>query len=782
MIPAQLKKMLVLRHKQHHGLVPRRGGALKLAGEGTITKLSGKALKELIKMLAVAGAGVALTAGTELLSAYLKDGVIYLVGKGLEHFAGAGAGGCRGRGQAGSGPFSAVPIGITPQAARITFKKGQRALTPANKRQLQMLTTKKLTSKDYADMAKYLMLHQKAQKGGAGTSQAGGAGTSQAGGAGVSQAGGGLFDPFVNVVKKAAKAVAKTVKKVGKSIVEVAEDVGQAVVKGAKAAGKETTRFLEGKTAFKPSHLLSGLSGAAVLASMGFPLAAPFLMPASRVLGVASTVARVSGRGKGKIFKFALPPAVMPISALKVLLTGPAIAVGRRLAGKGKKKDLVELWHKGKRWLLPAAAIAAAIAAYSSSSGKFNPYEDKSGVFATGPLWRGGMDMSGGGKKMARFLYLGKKYTIPAVLLAALVTGSVVNASDDLHDKVFGPGQVHGMGKKWKFVGKSALAVLLAYLAKQAVVGTVTGIQAGLADNAAQRALSGGSLKSMAKKFVNNLPAIAVASWTAATVGAAIYGGLQGHFSQQHADDIAAARAREVLANVNRPTRRGQFTVAEAAIDILKGIAGLAKGSGAFNLSGGCTVGKCPEFGLPAGFPKGRGKRPVGHIEGGARSKKCLAQQKQGIRILCPDLPWINEDGELPEPSAHSKKFGDCVAKTNTQAGLKSCLEGGRLFQNPLDKLTEKYIEKGFNALKKKVDKAKAKKGRGVNLAGQTRCGRGRGRGHGPGGIPMRGSREEVMAGLAVKTAGGLKKGDLKLNPKGKIVSRRKSAMAKRAR
>lgn len=42
------------------------------------------------------------------------------------------------------------------------------------------------------------------------------------------------------------------------------------------------------------------------------------------------------------------------------------------------------------------------------------------------------------------------------------------------------------------------------------------------------------------------------------------------------------------------------------------------------------------------------------------------------------------------------------------------------------------------------------------------------------------GSRAEVMHGTALRTSGGLKKGDLKYNKNGQIVSRKKSDLAKR--
>lgn len=42
------------------------------------------------------------------------------------------------------------------------------------------------------------------------------------------------------------------------------------------------------------------------------------------------------------------------------------------------------------------------------------------------------------------------------------------------------------------------------------------------------------------------------------------------------------------------------------------------------------------------------------------------------------------------------------------------------------------------------------------------------------------GTRAQVMHGTAIKTSGGLTKGDLKLNPAGAIVSRRQSSRAKR--
>ena len=44
------------------------------------------------------------------------------------------------------------------------------------------------------------------------------------------------------------------------------------------------------------------------------------------------------------------------------------------------------------------------------------------------------------------------------------------------------------------------------------------------------------------------------------------------------------------------------------------------------------------------------------------------------------------------------------------------------------------------------------------------------------------GSRRQVMNGSALKTAGGLRKKDLMLNKRGRIVSRRKSAAAKRSK
>jgi len=43
-----------------------------------------------------------------------------------------------------------------------------------------------------------------------------------------------------------------------------------------------------------------------------------------------------------------------------------------------------------------------------------------------------------------------------------------------------------------------------------------------------------------------------------------------------------------------------------------------------------------------------------------------------------------------------------------------------------------------------------------------------------------RGSRAKVMSGSALRTPGGLRKSDLKYNKQGRIVSRKKSAKAKR--
>ena len=47
---------------------------------------------------------------------------------------------------------------------------------------------------------------------------------------------------------------------------------------------------------------------------------------------------------------------------------------------------------------------------------------------------------------------------------------------------------------------------------------------------------------------------------------------------------------------------------------------------------------------------------------------------------------------------------------------------------------------------------------------------------------PMRkrGSRAQVMSGSALKTPGGLRKSDLKYNKQGRIVSKKRSARAKR--
>jgi len=44
----------------------------------------------------------------------------------------------------------------------------------------------------------------------------------------------------------------------------------------------------------------------------------------------------------------------------------------------------------------------------------------------------------------------------------------------------------------------------------------------------------------------------------------------------------------------------------------------------------------------------------------------------------------------------------------------------------------------------------------------------------------VNGSRAQVMSGSALKTPGGLRKKDLKYNKQGRIVSRKKSAKAKR--
>ena len=46
--------------------------------------------------------------------------------------------------------------------------------------------------------------------------------------------------------------------------------------------------------------------------------------------------------------------------------------------------------------------------------------------------------------------------------------------------------------------------------------------------------------------------------------------------------------------------------------------------------------------------------------------------------------------------------------------------------------------------------------------------------------MPKEGSRAQVMHGTAERTSGGLRKGDLKYNKQGRIVSRRRSQMAKR--
>jgi hypothetical protein len=46
--------------------------------------------------------------------------------------------------------------------------------------------------------------------------------------------------------------------------------------------------------------------------------------------------------------------------------------------------------------------------------------------------------------------------------------------------------------------------------------------------------------------------------------------------------------------------------------------------------------------------------------------------------------------------------------------------------------------------------------------------------------MPKEGTRAQVMHGTAERTSGGLQKGDLKYNKQGRIVSRRRSQMAKR--
>ena len=46
--------------------------------------------------------------------------------------------------------------------------------------------------------------------------------------------------------------------------------------------------------------------------------------------------------------------------------------------------------------------------------------------------------------------------------------------------------------------------------------------------------------------------------------------------------------------------------------------------------------------------------------------------------------------------------------------------------------------------------------------------------------MPKEGTRAQVMHGTVERTSGGLRKGDLKYNKQGRIVSRRRSQMAKR--
>lgn len=277
-------------HKRLLGLGPLKGRGLKLAGSGKIRKLSGKAVKNLAKILtgiAIVGAPIA---GPAISSAFVSSGIIYMVGQALE---GSGPGGRK-----TSPKFMAVPVAILPGGDRIKFGKRQQKIPKKDRELLQGLTTKKLTAGDFKSMEQFLRLHHAPKKGSGALPDF------------VSEA---LLTSLTTLGKKAARKkgrgrdlmegegilddIGSFATKTAKKAVKGVKNIGKAIVKGAKAAGKEATDFLAGRTSFKPSQLLTGLSGAALLASLGFPLAAPLLTPAATALLGVGRIAAAAGRG-----------------------------------------------------------------------------------------------------------------------------------------------------------------------------------------------------------------------------------------------------------------------------------------------------------------------------------------------------------------------------------------------------------------------------------------------------------------------------------------------------
>lgn len=319
MVTLSIKRALIANHKRLLGL-PFKGSGVKLAGEGKIRKLTGKTMMNLGKLFGVIATVGLPILGPEAGSAYVSAGVIYWVGKKL---AGEGPGGKV------SNRFQAVPIGFLPNAAKLKFKKRQTVLPVKDRKMLQGLTSKKLTAADYKRIEKFLRLHHVAANG-----------RKKSGGgvvlAGEGLAGSGIFDGLVNIVKKVTKTVVKGVTSAGKAIVKVA-----------KAAGRETSKFLAGKTAFKPSMLLTGISGVALLASMGIPVLAPILGPAATGFLGLSRVAAATGRGHGQEGAgLGKKLGLISLATLMTMAAGAAGAAAGHVGSGGRAPPKFSKHHK----------------------------------------------------------------------------------------------------------------------------------------------------------------------------------------------------------------------------------------------------------------------------------------------------------------------------------------------------------------------------------------------------------------------------------------------------
>lgn len=295
-----LARQLVAVHKRSLGLPAGRG--LKLAGEGVVPGKIKKASAAVIKKAAAAlinrpGATMAAMLKNEGATIYTVGGILYLV---------SGDKGGAGPGRLPAG-FDVAVVGVMPGADNIVFGENQQKLTKPQRDLLQTLSSQKLMARDYNKMEKFLRLHHDVRRKAASRMKKGrgpGVGAKLPGSAVITKAmdarinariaklqgGEGIFDDIGKSVGKAAKSV-------GKAVSKGAKTASRVVKKAAKAAGKELALFAAGKTAFKPSMLLTGLSGIALLASVGFPPAAPILGPAATGLGGLSAVAKATGRG-----------------------------------------------------------------------------------------------------------------------------------------------------------------------------------------------------------------------------------------------------------------------------------------------------------------------------------------------------------------------------------------------------------------------------------------------------------------------------------------------------